>query len=88
MPKHDDENLIITAEDEKPEFIPVDDAMLAEMMKDPEFAREYEALGPKYDRLERRIDARIARRAKRKALAKRLRTFWATLLRGITRLAY
>ena len=86
MPKHDDENLIITAEDEKPEFIPVDDAMLAEMMKDPEFAREYEALGPKYDRLERQIRARKARRAMRKALIKRLHTFWATLIQAITRI--
>ena len=83
MPKHDDENLIITAEDEKPEFIPVDDAMLAEMMKDPGFAREYEALGPKYERLERRIRARKARRARRKALVKRVRGFWTTLRQGL-----
>ena len=83
MPNHDDENFIITAEDEKPEFIPVDDD-IAEWMKDPKFVREYEALGPKYERLERRIRARKARRARRKALVKRVRSFWATLIQGLT----
>ncbi|MCG8626745.1 MAG: hypothetical protein MJE68_32685 [Proteobacteria bacterium] len=84
MPKHDDKNLTITDDDEKPEFIPFDDAMLAEWMKDPKFVREYEALGPKYERLERRIRARKARRARRKALVKRVRSFWATLIQGLT----
>ena len=64
------------------------DDMIAEWMKDPEFVREYEALKPKYDRLERRIDARRARRARRKAFIKRLHIFWATLMRGITRVAH
>ena len=83
MPKHDDENLIITAEDEKIEPILIDDAYVAEWLKnDPELAREYEALGPEFDRLERRIRARKARRAKRKALVKRLHTLWATLMRN------
>ena len=88
MPKHDDKSLTIVDDDEKIQPIPFDDAMLAELMKNPEFVREYEAIKPKYDRLERRIDARIARRAKRQALAKRLRTFWATLMRGLDRIAY
>ncbi|MCG8625827.1 MAG: hypothetical protein MJE68_28000 [Proteobacteria bacterium] len=86
MPNHDDKSLTIVDDDEKIQPILVDDAMLAEFMKNPKFAREYEALGPKYERLERRIDARIARRARRKALVKRVRGFWASLLRGITRL--
>ena len=88
MPKHDDENLIITAEDEKPEFIPVDDAYVAERLKNPKIAAAYEALKPKYARLERRIEARKARRARRKAFVKRLHIFWATLMRGITRVAH
>ena len=64
------------------------DDMIAEWMQDPEFVREYEALKPKYDRLERRIDARIARRARRKALTKRVRNFWASLMLGLDRIAY
>ena len=87
MPNRDDKNLTVVDDDEKIQPIPVDDAMLAEFMKNPKFAREYEALGPKYERLERRIDARRARRARRKALVKRVRTFWATLLRGLDRIA-
>ncbi|MCG8620835.1 MAG: hypothetical protein MJE68_02385 [Proteobacteria bacterium] len=64
------------------------DDMIAEWMKDPEFVREYEALGPEFDRLERRMRAKKARRAKRKALVKRIRTFWASLMRGLDRIAY
>lgn len=85
MPNHDDENLIITDEDEKSGPILIDDAYVAEWLKDPEVAREYEALGPKYDRLERQIRARKARRARRKAFVKRVRGLWARIkqpLRG------
>ena len=89
MPKDDDKNLTsITDDDEKPQFIPFDDAMVAEWMKDPEFAREYEALTPKYDKMIRKIRAKDARIAKRKALVKRVRAFWATLMRGFDRTAY
>lgn len=83
MPKHDDKNFTITADDEKPEFIPVDDAMLAEWMKNPKFAEAYEALQPKYDKIRRRIRAKDARIARRKALVKRVRGFWATLMQGL-----
>ncbi|MCG8623271.1 MAG: hypothetical protein MJE68_14925 [Proteobacteria bacterium] len=84
MPKHDDESLIITDEDEKSGPILIDDAYVAKRLKeDPELAREYEALRPKYARLERQIEARKARRARRKALVKQLRGFWATLMRGL-----
>ena len=61
---------------------------IAEWHKDPEYMREYERQKPEFDRLERRIDARRARRAKRKALVKRVRNFWATLMRGLDRIAY
>ncbi|MCG8623270.1 MAG: hypothetical protein MJE68_14920 [Proteobacteria bacterium] len=61
---------------------------IAEWRKDPEYMREYERQKPEFDRLERRIDARRARRAKRKALVKRVRNFWATLMRGLDRIAY
>lgn len=73
-------------DDEKPEFIPAEEDF-AEWMKNPKFVREYEALQPKYDKMRRKIDARIAREAKQKALVKRVRTFWASLMRGITRIA-
>ena len=88
MPKNDDKNFTITADDEKPEFIPVDDAMLAEWMKNPKFAEAYEALQPKYDKIRRQIKAKDARIAKRKAFVKRVRTFGATLMRGMNRIAY
>ena len=74
-------------DDEKPEFIPVWED-IAEWRKDPEYMREYERQKPEFDRLERRIEARKARRAKRKALVKRVRGFWATLMRGFDRTAY
>ena len=64
------------------------DDLAAEWMQDPEFVREYEALQPKYDKIRRQIKARKARRARRKALVKRVRVFWATLMRGLDRIAY
>ena len=85
MPKRDDKNLTILADDEKPEFIPAEE-LFAELRKSPSYVREYERVKPEYDRLERRIEARKARRAKRKALVKRVRGFWASLMRGLTRL--
>ena len=62
--------------------------LAAEWIKNPEFVREYEALKPKYDKIRRQIKAKDARIAKRKAFVKRLRTFWATLMRGMNRIAY
>ena len=62
--------------------------LAAEWMKNPEFVREYEALKPKYDKIRRQIKAKDARIAKRKALVKRVRNFWATLMRGLDRIAY
>ena len=61
---------------------------VAERHKDPEYRKAYEAVKPEFERLERQIVARKARRARRKALVKRLRTFWATLMRGMNRIAY
>ncbi|MCG8626930.1 MAG: hypothetical protein MJE68_33640, partial [Proteobacteria bacterium] len=59
---------------------------VAERRKNPEYRKAYEAVKPEFERLERQIVARKARRARRRALVKRVRGFWASLLRGITRL--
>ncbi|MCG8623264.1 MAG: hypothetical protein MJE68_14890 [Proteobacteria bacterium] len=56
--------------------------VFAKYHKDPEYRKLYEEVKPEFDRLERRIRARKARRAKRKALVKRLHTLWATLMRN------
>ena len=69
MPNKTDKNLTITADDEKPQFIPADE-VIAEWMKNPKFVREYEALKPKYDKMLRQIEAKDARIARRKALVK------------------
>ena len=61
---------------------------VAEWMKDPEFVREYEALEDEFAPIYRRIAAKKARRARRKALVRRVRNFWATLMRGLDRIAY
>ena len=73
MPKQDDEKF---------NFIPVDEE-IAEWRKDPEYMREYERQKPEFDRLRRRIDARIARRERWKAVVAWLRGVWAYLTRGI-----
>ena len=60
---------------------------VAERRKNPEYLKAYEEVKPEFERLERQIIARKARIAKRKALVKRLRTFWASLMRGLDRIA-
>ncbi|MCG8623263.1 MAG: hypothetical protein MJE68_14885 [Proteobacteria bacterium] len=62
--------------------------VVAEWHKDPEYRKAYEATKPEFERLERQIVARKARRAKRKAFVKRVRGFWASLMRGLDRIAY
>lgn len=42
------------------------------LMKDPEFAREYEALGPEYELVRSIIDRRIAKRMTQSELAERI----------------
>ena len=64
------------------------DDMIAEWMQDPKFVQEYERQKPYFDKIRRQIKAKDARIAKRKALVKRVRTFWATLMRGLSRVAY
>ncbi|MCG8626505.1 MAG: hypothetical protein MJE68_31465 [Proteobacteria bacterium] len=73
MPKNDDDKF---------EFIPVDED-IAEWMKDPEFVKEYERQKPKFEREWRRIKAKDARIARRKALVARVRGVWAYLTRGV-----
>ena len=69
-------------DDDKFEFIPVDED-IAEWRKDPEYMKAYESLKPKYDRVRRRIKAKDARIARRKAFVAKVRGFWAYLTRGV-----
>ena len=64
------------------DLIPMEE-VFAERHKDPEYRKAYEEVKPEFDRLERQIIARKARRAKRKALVRRVRGFWATLRQGL-----
>ncbi|MCG8626933.1 MAG: hypothetical protein MJE68_33655 [Proteobacteria bacterium] len=67
--------------------IPMEE-VFAEFHKDPEYRKLYEEVKPEFDRLERQIVARRARRLRREALVKWVRNFWATLMRGLDRIAY
>ena len=69
------------------DLIPMEE-VFAEFHKDPEYRRLYEEVKPEFDRLERQIDARRARRLRREAVVKWVRGFWATLMRGMNRTAY
>ena len=70
MPKNDDDKF---------NFIPAE-KLIAELRKDPEFAKGADA---KIAALQREIEANKARRARRKALVTKLRGVWAYLTRGV-----
>ena len=59
------------------------DEDIAEWRKDPEYMKVSNALKPKYDKMWRQIDARQARRKRRKALLAKLRGVWASITRGM-----
>ena len=78
-------------DDEKPEFIPMDED-IAEWRKDPEYMREYERQKPAFDR---ECAAHAARQKRRKAreawlrgVKAKLRSVWAYLMRGLSRVAH
>jgi ribosome-binding protein aMBF1 (putative translation factor) len=50
------------------------DTFLKEQLKDPEFKKEYLALGPEFDLIEKMIEKRIKRGLTQKQLARKLRT--------------
>lgn len=72
---------------EKYNFIPASEVS-AKWFKNPKFVKAYEALEEEFAEMERQIDARQARRERRKAFVKRVHIFWASLLRGLNRIAY
>ena len=67
------------------DLIPMEE-VFAKYHKDPEYRKAYEEVKPEFERLERQIVARKARIAKRKVLVKRVRGFWASLMRGLDRI--
>ena len=82
MPKKDDEKF---------NFIPADEE-IAEWRKDPGYMREYWRQKPAFDR---ECAAHAARQKRRKArqawlrgVGAKLRSVWATLMRGLDRTAY
>ena len=66
-----------------------------EQRKDPACVKAYDSLEEEFAEIYRKIEAKNARIARRKALVKRvwgvgakLRGFWASLMRGMNRIVY
>ena len=77
--------------DEKFNFIPASEVS-AKWFKNPKFVEEYEALEGKFAKIGRQMDAKQARRERRKAMlawvravGAKLRGFWAYLTTGLSR---
>ena len=58
--------------------------LLAEQMKDPEFAAEYNRLGPEYEVIEAMIDAKIKKGFSQADIAKRMGTTQSAVSRALS----